>query len=175
MEPEDLLNYANDPEITSRIGTEKIFYSDKIEKYKFGKIGLLSHFQKRNILITDIAIYSFEKNEIKRRIKIEDIYGITYSKQSQQFVVHFNENEYDYLYQSNNRDKIILLLQNLYSKLKNQDILFVLKNEKDLTKYVVRKQERKKNPYAFKLDKNELSSIRDFLDGVAGRRKQRRN
>ena len=92
MEPEDLLNYANDEEITSKIGNEKIFYSDKIEKYKFGKLGLFSHFQKRNLLITDIAIYSFENNEIKRRIKIEDIYGITYSKISQQFVLHFNEN-----------------------------------------------------------------------------------
>ena len=164
MEPEDLLNYANDQEITSRIGKEKIFYSDKIEKYKFG---FFSHFQKRNLLITDIAIYSFENNVIKRRIKIEDIYGITYSKLSQQFVVHFNENEYDYLYKSENRDKIILLLQNLYSKLKNQDILFSIKNEKDLYNYVVRKKERKNNPYAFKLDKNELTSIRDFLDGVA--------
>ena len=73
MEPEDLLNYANDPEITSRIGTEKIFYSDKIEKYKFGKIGLLSHFQKRNILITDIAIYSFEKNKISIQTSISII------------------------------------------------------------------------------------------------------
>ena len=51
--------------------------------------------------------------------------------------------------------------------MKNQDILFIIKNEKDLSIYVVRKQERNKNPYAFKLDKNELTSIRDFLDGVA--------
>ena len=166
MEPEDLLNYANDPTITSKIGNELIYYSGKIEKYKFGKLGFFSHFQKRNLLITNIAIYNFKDNEIKRRIKIEDLYGITYSSTSNQFAVHFNENDYDYLFQSENRDKIIALLQNLYVKLKNQDILFCVKKDKELTKYIITKKERKKNPYAFKFDKNELTPIRDFLDGV---------
>ena len=45
MEPEDLLNYANDPEITSRIGTEKIFYSDK-------QIGKLFSFNKIEKIIS---------------------------------------------------------------------------------------------------------------------------
>lgn len=144
MEPEDLLNYENDPTITSKIGDEKIYYSDKIEKYSFGKISFLSHFQKRNLLITNIAIYNFKDNEIKRRIKIEDLYGITYSSSSNQFALHFNQNDYDYLYQSENRDKIIALLQNLYVKKKNQDILFCVKQDRELTKYVVTKKERKK-------------------------------
>ena len=167
MEPEDLLNYENDPTITSKIGDEKIYYSDKIEKYSFGKISFLSHFQKRNLLITNIAIYNFKDNEIKRRIKIEDLYGITYSSSSNQFALHFNQNDYDYLFQSENRDKIIALLQNLYVKKKNQDILFCVKQDRELTKYVVTKKERKKNPYSFKFDKNELTPIKDFLDGVA--------
>ena len=164
MEPEDLLNYEKAQDILKKIRNEKIYYSDIIEKYKFG---FFAHFQKRNLVITDQAIYSFKDNEIKRRIKIEELYGITYSKLSNQFVVHLDQNDYDYLFQSDNRDKIILLLQNLYSKLKNQDILFCVKHEQDLFKYVVRKKERKNNPTTFKLDKNELISIRDFFDGKA--------
>ena len=79
MDPEDNLNIENIPNIRKRIGTEKIYYSDKIKKYKFG---VFSKFQDRSILITDTAIYNLKKDELKRRIKIEDLYGITYSKES---------------------------------------------------------------------------------------------
>ena len=47
MEPEDLLNYENEPEIKQKIGSEKIYYSDKIVKRKkafFGKD------QERNLI-----------------------------------------------------------------------------------------------------------------------------
>ena len=110
MAPEDLLNYENDQDMLKKIGNEKIYYSDKIEKYKFG---FFAHFQKRNLVITEQAIYSFKNTDIKRRIKIEELYGITYSKLSNQFVVHLDQNDYDYILQSDNREKIILLLQNL--------------------------------------------------------------
>ena len=163
MEPEDLLNFENNQKIMTKIGNEKLFYSDKIKKKKFG---MLSRFQDRNLLITNKAIYNFKKDEIKRRIKIEDLYGITYSKKSNQFILHFNENDYDYLFTSNNRDKIIMLIQFLYVKIKNQDVLFVAKADKDLSKYVVLKKERKSNPYLFKMDKKELISIKDFFDNI---------
>ena len=160
MEPEDLLNYENEPEIMQKIGSEKIYYSDKIVKRKkafFGKD------QERNLLITNTAIYNFKKKEIKRRIKLEDLYGITYARDTNQFVIHFNENDYDYLLISENRDKIICFLQYLYEKIKGADLLFSIKNDKDLTKYVVTKSERRKNPYLFKLDKNELTPIKEFF------------
>ena len=164
MEPEDFLNYENNHDFLKIIGNEKIYYSDRIEKYKFG---FFAHFEKRNLVITDQAIYIIKINDIKRRIKIEELYGITYSKLSNQFVVHLDQNDYDYLFQSDNRDKIILLLQNLYSKLKIQDILFCVKQEQYLFKYVVRKNERKNDRTKFKLDKNEHIPIRDFFDGKA--------
>ena len=168
MDPEDLLNLENDSNIKNKIGNEKIYFSDKIKKWKFGKIGLLSKFENRNILITNLAIYNLKKNEIKRRIKIEDLYGITYSTASTQFIIHFNENDYDYLFQSDNRDKMIKMLQNLYENIKNQDILFSVKDEKELTKYVVNKKERRGNPYLFKLDKNCLKPIKEFFEENGG-------
>ena len=165
METEDKLNLQSDPNIKAKIGNETIYFSDKIKKKKFG---LISKFQDRSILITNTAIYSLKKDELKRRIKIEDLYGITYSKDSNQFIVHFNENDYDYLYKSDNRDKMILILQTLYEKIKNQDLLFCVKYEKDLSKYVVSKKERRANPYLFKLDKNQLTPIKDFFESNAG-------
>ena len=159
MEVEDFL-YLEEEYFKTELGNEKIYFSDKIKKKRFG---LFSYFQERNILITNKAIYYFEGIEIKRRTLIEDIYGITYSELSNQFIIHFNENDYDYLLESENRDTIILLLQNLYVNLKKNDILFSVKNEKDLSNYVVQKKERKKNPYLFKLDKNELTPINEFF------------
>ena len=163
MEPEDLLNFENDPQIKQKLGNEKIMYSDKIQKKKFGFFG---KFQDRILLITNKAIYNFKKTEIKRRIKIEDLYGITYSRQSNEFILHFNENDYDYLFKSEKRNKIILLLQQLYESIKNQDILFTAKIEKDLSKYAVTKKERKSNPYLFKMDKSDLISIKEFFENA---------
>ena len=159
MEPEDLLNYENEYEIKRNIGNEKIYYTDKIVKKKGFLKGLFTKDQDRNLLITNIAIYNIKKTEIKRRAKIEDLYGITYSRESNQFVIHFNENDYDYLLISENRDKIIAFLEYLYENIKNQKLLFSIRDDKDLTKFVVTKSERRKNPYLFKLDQNTLIPI----------------
>ena len=131
----DFLNIKHEPNILNYFGNEKILFSDNIKKFKFG---LISRFDNREIIITNRAVYFYKKKEIKRRVKIEDLYGITYSSESNQFVVHLNENDYDYLLMSEKR-------------------------EKNLFKYVVSKKERRANPYLFKLDKNELTAIKDYL------------
>ncbi len=55
MEPEDLLNYENEYEIKRKLGNEKIYYTDKIVKRKKG---FFTKDQDRNLLITNIAIYT---------------------------------------------------------------------------------------------------------------------
>ena len=85
------------------IGNENLYYFDKIKKKKIKK--LFGGFQIRKIAITNLAIYNLDSDVIKARIKIEDIYGITYSTSSSQFAIHFNENNFDYLYNSVNRDE----------------------------------------------------------------------
>ena len=137
----DFLNYQNNKEITLKLGKEKIKLSDKI---KIKKFGIFSKFQDRNLLITNRAIYNFKNIELKGRIKIEDLYGITYSKNSNQFVLHFNENDYDYLFLSERRDIIIRLLNALYEEQKNKELLFSVKPDADLSKYVVSLEEGKK-------------------------------
>ena len=124
--------------------------------------------QERFILITNIAIYFSKGVEIKRKLKIEDIHGITFSKKSNQFVIHFNEFEYDYLLLSERRNQLILLLQNIYYNLKNKDLLFTIKIDRDLSKYVITLKERQKHPYLFKLDKNELVPKEQFFEIISG-------
>ena len=152
------------------IGNENLYYFDKIKKKKIKK--LFGGFLIRKIAITNLAIYNLDRDVTKARIKIEDIYGITYSTSSTEFAIHFNENNFDYLYNSVNRDEIIMLLQKIYKKLKNQDILFSLKADKDLEKYIVRKTERKNNPHLFKFDKSNLIPINEYFKSLKGATKE---
>jgi serum/glucocorticoid-regulated kinase 2 len=160
----DKLNFEDNSVIKEKIGDESIYYSDKIQKKKNG---LISKIQERNFLITDQAIYNFKGNELKRRIKIENLKGITVSKLSTQFILHGNKNEYDYLLltqDAQDRKKIINMIQTVYNILTHKDLLFSIKNEKDLSKLVVEKKDRKKNPNTYKIEKKELMSIREFID-----------
>ena len=65
-----------------------------------------------------------------------------------------------------------MILQKIYKKLKNQDILFSLKADKDLENYIVTKIERKTNPYLFKLDKSNLIPINEYFKSLKGATKE---
>ena len=77
LEIEDILKFQDNLGIKNRIGDEKIYFSDKILKKT---VEMFSIIQERNIVITDLALYLLKGTEIKRRIKIEDLKGITISK-----------------------------------------------------------------------------------------------
>ena len=90
----DFLNYSKDNYIKTNITRdESIQFSDKIIKInKFGRK------QERNIIITDKAIYNIKKTSLKRRIEIKSVKGITLSKPTDEFVIHGEDEEYDYHY-----------------------------------------------------------------------------
>ena len=157
----DNLNFEDDSSIKELIGSENILFSDKIQKIHKG---LFKKNQQRNFLITDQAIYNLKVKELKRRIEIKNIKGITLSKLSDQFIIHGNQDEYDYLFSSTSRVKIVSILQNAYESITNKTLLFCIKNEKDLDKYVVEKKERAKNPSAFKIEPKELMSVKEYID-----------
>ena len=83
---------------------------------------------------------------------------------SDQFVVHGKNDEYDYLYSSPNRLKIIEILEAIYESITQNELLFSILNEKDLSKFVVGKKERKSNSELYKVDANKLMSIREFIE-----------
>ena len=162
VEPEDNLGIANNPALKNNLGEEQIYFSDKMQKKTVE--GLFSKTQERIFVVTDLAIYNIKVNEIKRRIKIEDLKGITVSKTSNQFIIHCNQNEYDYLYIYPKRKKIVKMLQSVYENKTSKDLLFCQKNDKDLSKFVVTKKERTKSPYLSKIEQNELTSIKDYIE-----------
>ena len=91
----DFLSFEGDKDIKKLINEETILFTDKV-----GKINEYGFNQERNILITEKAIYNIKKKSLKRRIDINALKGLTISKaiDSNEFVIHGNEAEYDYYY-----------------------------------------------------------------------------
>ena len=159
--PVDNLNFVNDKEIKAMVGHETIYYSDKIIKVRQG---IFSLNQERTILITDQAMCNLKGKEKKRSFRIEHLSGITISRLSDQFIIHGKNDEYDYLYSSPNRLKIIEILEAIYESVTQTELLFSIQNEKDLSKFVVGKKERKNNSELYKVDTKKLMSVREFIE-----------
>ena len=160
--PEDTLNFKNDSEIKAILSHEEIYYSGKLIKVSGGFFGSK---QERNIIITDKAVYNLKEKEKKRRIDLENIAGITISRVTDQFIIHCKNDEYDYLYISPNRFKIIEILETIYEANLQNELLFYIANEKDLSKYVIGKSDRKKiKEEMAKVERNQLMSIREFIE-----------
>ena len=66
----DKLNLGENPLIKEKLQDENIYFSDKVQKKNQS---LITKVQERNFVITDLAIYNFKGNDLKRRIKIEDL------------------------------------------------------------------------------------------------------
>ena len=157
----DKLNFKNDPEIKATISGESLYYSSEIEKLKNT---LFNSHQKRNIVITDAAIYNFKGKEKKRRIEIAKLRGITINKNNNEFAIHGIDNEYDYSYSSKDRLIIIQTIEEIHETKTGKELLFCIKKDKDLQKYIVSKKEREKNPKMYKIKEDELMSIKEFIE-----------
>ena len=72
------------------INNEEVFFSCDLTKFNDeGKA------QKRTLVITNNAIYNFNKLKLQRRIPLERLEAITASKQSWEFITHIKD-DYDY-------------------------------------------------------------------------------
>ena len=131
VEPDDTLALNSNTSITSKLGDEEIYFSYKVQKYSRGSIGLFSRNQDRIIMVTDHAFYNLDGAEIKRRVRLEDLYGITVSKLSNQFIIHGGLNEYDFLYISPDKKKLLKLYK-VHIKQRKEKIYYFVKNQKGI-------------------------------------------
>lgn len=119
--------------------------------------------QGRIFIITNKAVYNFKKKEIKRRIEIGKVRGITITKSTDEIVMHGHDIEYDYHYVSSKRLTIIELLALTYYQETNEELPLILVNEKSLKNYVTKKDEKKKNIKFTKMPQSEQIKIKDYL------------
>ena len=136
----DYLHFKGDPEIETIIDGEEISFSDSLQKKN-----TWGFYQLRNFIITNKALYNLDKKVLKRRFPLEKIIGLTVSSVSDEFVIHCDDIEYDYLLNSMKKKKIIEHLATLYYKATSNEIKIFLIDKSSLKEYVTTKKEKKKN------------------------------
>ena len=154
----DNLNWANDKEILPILNGEKLYFSGMITK--------INHYgmsQERSIILTDKALYNMKKKSLRRKIAYTDIRGITYSKLTYEFVIHGNDDEYDYQYIHQDRNLIICFIAIFYQTLAFKPIQICEVEEKTLKNYVTQKKEKKKDYSFSKMDPKFLIDTADFI------------
>ena len=155
----DSLNWANDKEIQEIIKDEKLYFSGMITK--------INHYgmsQERSIILTNKALYNMKKKTLRRRISYTDIRGITYSKLTFEFVVHGNDDEYDYQYIHQDRNLIICFIAIFYQQEAFKPIQICEVEEKTLKNFVTQKKEKKKDNSYSKMDTKFLIDTADFIN-----------
>ena len=155
----DFLNVKEDNQILNLLKNEKVYYSDVITK--------INHYglsQERSIILTDTALYNMKKKEMKRRIPYKEILGISYSNISNEFVVHGNNAQYDYHYNSQDKNLIISFIIFFYDEQNNSQIKLCEISEKSLKNFVTRKKEKQKDFSYTKMDLSFLIDTGEFQD-----------
>jgi len=135
----DFLNFTKDYSIKNNITRdEEIQFSDKVQK--INKNGWK---QGRNMLLTDKAIYNLKKTSLKRRIDYKTVMGITLSKQSDEFVIHCEDIDYDYHYISPRKKMIVEIIAKKLPNNKGRRVKIIRNKCKDF-EYFCYYQERKR-------------------------------
>ena len=153
----DNLSYANDKEIKDIIKDEQLLLSTNIIK-----INQYNMSQDRTFLITSAAIYNLKKKDLKRRIVLKDVRGITISSLTDEFVLHGMELEYDYDFVSSERGTILKVLAYAYKNATSTPLKVCLVEDKTLKKYVTVKKEKKKDGTFSRMDETKLIDVQEI-------------
>ena len=158
----DFLNFAKDHNIKTNITRdETIEFSDKL--YKYNKFGFK---QERNIIITNKGIYNLKKTQLKRRIDIKSIKGITIAKQSDEFVIHCNDEEYDYQFISQKKKTIVEIIAKHYFHLIGEELKLFLLNCSSLSTFVTSKKEKMKDKNSSRMPRTDSISVGEYIYGT---------
>ena len=157
----DFLKYSKDYKITNNITRdEEILFSDKIKK-----INKKGWNQDRNIILTDKAIYNLKKTQLKRRIDYKTIIGITVSKISDEFVIHCEDIDYDYHFNSKRKKTIIEIITKYYEIIKEESLKLFEINLTKLNTFVTTKKDKEKQQGISRMPTSGQVSISDYLFG----------
>ena len=154
---QDFLGWNFDKDIIKIIGDETLYFSNKVSKYN--SFGMK---QDRNLLLTDKCLYNLQNRTVKRQMKYDEMLGITFSNQSNEFVVHADKG-YDFHFLSQDKMTIIYIIAKCYEKLLNKPIILCEVKDKSLKQYVTTKKDKKKNSSNSKLNEDNTIDTQTFI------------
>ena len=157
----DCLNISKDKEFLKIIdNNEKIYYSKSLVK-----VNQSGKNQERNFVITNKNVYNCKKKNLKGKISLTSILGMTYSTKSDEFIIHLKTEQHDYTYISKDKIIIICLIASLYQKLDTTMIIHICEiNEKSLKNYITYDKDKKKNKYLTKMNLAFRINTKSFLE-----------
>ena len=106
-----------------------------------------------------------KKKELKRRIDYTKIIGITLSKQSDEFVIHCLELDYDYQFISQKKKTIVEIIAKNYELIKEEELKLFEINIKNLNQFVTTKKEKEKQQSKSRMPKTGQINVKDYLFG----------
>lgn len=161
----DFLLLNSDKNIRNFLRDEVILFSDVLNK--INRYGLS---QERSIIISQKAIYNLKKKELKRRIEIHNIKGISCAKDNDEFVIHCIDMEYDYHFSSSRMKKIIQFMNIAYTELCSKEVPLCICDLKSMSSLVTLKTEKKKDITFSRMPEVGLVSAHEYLFGTTYRR-----
>ena len=166
----DHLFLSRDKEIVNLIGTETIYYSNKISK--ISSFGIK---QERNLILTNDSLVLLNNKKLKRKMKYDEIHGISFSKISNDFIIH-GEKEYDLHLFCQDKDTIIYIIIKFYEKNLKKSLILCEIDEKNLKSYVTTKKDKKKDPNYSRMDESKaIDTLTYIIDNDPIERKKRSN
>jgi len=140
----DKLGLGNNPACTkmlNKVGDNFPEAERVILSVNVVKINKRGKHQNRAMLITDKALYNLKDKDygkLKRRIELDKIVSMTVSTSSNQFALHIPD-EYDYQYESNDKELIHKVLSELYLKRNGKKMVLNKSNTESLNDVIVTK------------------------------------
>lgn len=157
----DFLNFKDDKTIRKFLRDEILLFSSQV--IKINRYGIE---QKRDMVITNKAIYNISAKALKRRIDIKTaVKGITCSSLSDELVIHCLDLDYDYHYKSNLLKLIIENIVSVYQDTNKIQLPVCVLEEKSLGAVVTNKKEKQKDINFSRMSMLNLVNIREFLYG----------
>ena len=138
---------------------EDLLYSNKITKIKKNIA------EDRVIVLTNKFLYNLKGKKYRSKIDIRNFTGITISKNSNEFVIHTCEIEYDFHYSSENRTFILELLARIFFYLTRRKLDLSVVESELLDDYVTQKNSKKTTNRKSKFDMKYYMDIDHYLYG----------
>lgn len=159
--PYDFLGLSKDKETQKIIQNESIYYSNKIQKINHFNIS-----QERGIIITKEAVYVTKKKKLNKKMNYNEIKGITFNKINNEFVLHGNNEEYDFHFQSQDKNIIICIISMFYEEKTNSNLKLCQVPDKSLKIYVTGKKEKNKEKVNSKMNDSFLINTKSFIKEI---------
>jgi hypothetical protein len=155
----DFLNLSLDKDFLKMIDEEKIYYSESVVKIKH-----LGKNRERNFIITNKYAYFFKKKNLKKKVSLTSILGLSYSTISNELIIHLKTEEDDYWFMTENKIIIIYIIVLLYQELDDKIMPIYEIREKSLKNFMIYEKDKKKNRFYSKNNLAYQINTKSFLE-----------